>query len=151
MGIHIPHDGNKRRRHRSSVARTPTKRFTVELRDQDCSDLRNPGSLGPELTKAVKLYDYDTKFEWMKMEEQEGEDPYYINGKPVKMHTPCGRNIKLVLPDSMKLEDFQPEAPRPTKGQIDEAMTKAAQEKGLNWSELRPQLKKAGRWHVETY
>ena len=34
---------------------------------------------------------------------------------------------------------------------IDEAMTKAAQEKGLNWSELRPQLKKAGRWHVETY
>ena len=34
---------------------------------------------------------------------------------------------------------------------IDEAMTKAAEEKGLNWSELRPQLKKAGRWHVETY
>ncbi|OUL43640.1 ferredoxin-NADP reductase [Prochlorococcus sp. HOT_208_60] len=34
---------------------------------------------------------------------------------------------------------------------IDEAMTKAADEKGLNWSELRPQLKKAGRWHVETY
>ena len=34
---------------------------------------------------------------------------------------------------------------------IDEAMTKAAQEKGLNWSELRPQLRKAGRWHVETY
>ena len=34
---------------------------------------------------------------------------------------------------------------------IDEAMTKAAKEKGLNWSELRPQLKKAGRWHVETY
>ena len=31
---------------------------------------------------------------------------------------------------------------------IDEAMTKAAEEKGLNWSELRPQLKKAGRWHV---
>ena len=27
---------------------------------------------------------------------------------------------------------------------IDEAMTKAAEEKGLNWSELRPQLKKAG-------
>ena len=26
-----------------------------------------------------------------------------------------------------------------------------ADEKGLNWSELRPQLKKAGRWHVETY
>ncbi len=34
---------------------------------------------------------------------------------------------------------------------IDEAMTKAAEEKGLNWLELRPQLKKAGRWHVETY
>jgi len=34
---------------------------------------------------------------------------------------------------------------------IDEAMAKAAEEKGLNWSELRPQLKKAGRWHVETY
>jgi len=34
---------------------------------------------------------------------------------------------------------------------IDEAKTKAADEKGLNWSELRPQLKKAGRWHVETY
>ena len=34
---------------------------------------------------------------------------------------------------------------------IDEAMTKAAEEKGLNWSELRPQLKKAVRWHVETY
>ena len=34
---------------------------------------------------------------------------------------------------------------------IDEAMTKAAAEKGLNWSELRPKLKKAGRWHVETY
>ena len=34
---------------------------------------------------------------------------------------------------------------------IDEAMNKAAEEKGLNWAELRPQLKKAGRWHVETY
>jgi len=34
---------------------------------------------------------------------------------------------------------------------IDEAMTKAAEAKGLDWSELRPQLKKAGRWHVETY
>ena len=34
---------------------------------------------------------------------------------------------------------------------IDDAMTKAAEEKGLNWAELRPQLKKAGRWHVETY
>jgi len=34
---------------------------------------------------------------------------------------------------------------------IDEAMSKAAEAKGLNWSELRPQLKKADRWHVETY
>ncbi len=34
---------------------------------------------------------------------------------------------------------------------IDEAMTTAAASKGINWSELRPQLKKAGRWHVETY
>ncbi len=34
---------------------------------------------------------------------------------------------------------------------IDEAMTTAAAAKGLKWSELRPQLKKAGRWHVETY
>ena len=34
---------------------------------------------------------------------------------------------------------------------IDEAMTAAATAKGLNWSELRPQLRKAGRWHAETY
>ncbi len=34
---------------------------------------------------------------------------------------------------------------------IDEAMTKAALSKGINWSELRPALKKEGRWHVETY
>ncbi|MFO8237824.1 MAG: phycobilisome linker polypeptide [Prochlorococcaceae cyanobacterium] len=34
---------------------------------------------------------------------------------------------------------------------IDEAMTTAAAAKGLDWSELRPALKKAGRWHVETY
>lgn len=34
---------------------------------------------------------------------------------------------------------------------IDEAMAAAAEAKGLNWSELRPQLKKADRWHVETY
>jgi len=34
---------------------------------------------------------------------------------------------------------------------IDEAMTTAAATKGLNWSELRPQLRKAGRWHAETY
>ena len=34
---------------------------------------------------------------------------------------------------------------------IDEAMTTAAAAKGINWSELRPQLKKQDRWHVETY
>ena len=34
---------------------------------------------------------------------------------------------------------------------IDEAMTAAASAKGLVWSDLRPQLKKAERWHVETY
>ena len=34
---------------------------------------------------------------------------------------------------------------------IDEAMTAAAAAKGLNWSELRPSLKKQERWHVETY
>ena len=34
---------------------------------------------------------------------------------------------------------------------IDEAMTAAAEAKGLNWAELCPQLKKAERWHVETY
>jgi ferredoxin--NADP+ reductase len=34
---------------------------------------------------------------------------------------------------------------------IDEAMTTAAAAKGLDWSALRPQLKKAERWHVETY
>ena len=34
---------------------------------------------------------------------------------------------------------------------IDEAMAAAAAAKGLDWAELRPQLKKADRWHVETY
>ncbi len=34
---------------------------------------------------------------------------------------------------------------------IDEAMTAAASAKGLDWAALRPQLKKAERWHVETY
>ena len=34
---------------------------------------------------------------------------------------------------------------------IDEAMTTAAAAKGINWAELRPQLKKQDRWHVETY
>ena len=34
---------------------------------------------------------------------------------------------------------------------IDEAMTTAAAAKGIDWSELRPKLKKEDRWHVETY
>ncbi|HGY5532403.1 MAG TPA: FAD-binding oxidoreductase [Prochlorococcus sp.] len=34
---------------------------------------------------------------------------------------------------------------------IDEAMVAAASAKGIDWAELRPQLKKAHRWHVETY
>ncbi len=34
---------------------------------------------------------------------------------------------------------------------IDEAMSAAAAAKGINWDELRPQLKKAHRWNVETY
>jgi len=34
---------------------------------------------------------------------------------------------------------------------IDGAMTKAAAARGLDWNELRTQLKKAGRWHVEVY
>jgi ferredoxin--NADP+ reductase len=34
---------------------------------------------------------------------------------------------------------------------IDVAMTTAAAAKGLDWSTMRPQLKKAERWHVETY
>jgi ferredoxin--NADP+ reductase len=34
---------------------------------------------------------------------------------------------------------------------IDEAMSAAAAAKGLDWASLRPQLKKAERWHVETY
>ena len=34
---------------------------------------------------------------------------------------------------------------------IDEAMSAAAAAKGMDWKELRPQLKKADRWHVETY
>ena len=34
---------------------------------------------------------------------------------------------------------------------IDEAMTAAAAAKGMDWAEMRPQLKKAHRWNVETY
>jgi homoserine dehydrogenase len=32
-----------------------------------------------------------------------------------------------------------------------EEIAAAAAAKGLDWSTLRPQLKKAERWHVETY
>ena len=34
---------------------------------------------------------------------------------------------------------------------IDEAMSAAASKRGQDWSVLRPALKKADRWHVETY
>ena len=34
---------------------------------------------------------------------------------------------------------------------IDKAMAAAAAAKGLDWDELRPQLKREDRWHVETY
>lgn len=34
---------------------------------------------------------------------------------------------------------------------IDAAFTSAAQKQGVTWSEYQRQMKKAGRWHVETY
>jgi ferredoxin--NADP+ reductase len=34
---------------------------------------------------------------------------------------------------------------------IDSAFTGAAGKNGVNWSDYQRQLKKAGRWHVETY
>jgi ferredoxin--NADP+ reductase len=34
---------------------------------------------------------------------------------------------------------------------IDAALTEAAAKTGVTWSEYRAQMKKAGRWHVETY
>jgi ferredoxin--NADP+ reductase len=37
------------------------------------------------------------------------------------------------------------------EGGIDEALTVAADKSGVTWSEYRSQLKRAGRWHVETY
>jgi ferredoxin--NADP+ reductase len=37
------------------------------------------------------------------------------------------------------------------EGGIDEALTAAAGKSGVTWSEYRSQLKRAGRWHVETY
>jgi ferredoxin--NADP+ reductase len=37
------------------------------------------------------------------------------------------------------------------EGGIDEALTAAAGKHGVSWPEYRSQMKKAGRWHVETY
>lgn len=37
------------------------------------------------------------------------------------------------------------------EGGIDEALSQAALEDGADWTEYQKQLKKAGRWHVETY
>jgi ferredoxin--NADP+ reductase len=37
------------------------------------------------------------------------------------------------------------------EGGIDAALTEAAAKNGVKWSDYRSQLKKAGRWHVETY
>jgi ferredoxin--NADP+ reductase len=37
------------------------------------------------------------------------------------------------------------------EGGIDTALVAAAEKSGVNWSEYRSQMKRAGRWHVETY
>ena len=37
------------------------------------------------------------------------------------------------------------------EGGIDEALSAAAAKSGVNWSEYQREMKKAGRWHVETY
>lgn len=37
------------------------------------------------------------------------------------------------------------------EGGIDEALSAAAQKQGVNWMDYQKELKKAGRWHVETY
>ncbi|KAM3102318.1 ferredoxin-NADP reductase [Phormidesmis sp. 146-12] len=37
------------------------------------------------------------------------------------------------------------------EGGINEALSQAALEDGVDWAEYQKQLKKAGRWHVETY
>lgn len=37
------------------------------------------------------------------------------------------------------------------EGGIDEALTAAAAKEGVNWSDYQKSLKRAGRWHVETY
>jgi ferredoxin--NADP+ reductase len=40
---------------------------------------------------------------------------------------------------------------RGMEGGIDEALTAAATKEGINWADYQKQLKKAERWHVETY
>lgn len=37
------------------------------------------------------------------------------------------------------------------EGGIDEALSKAAANDGVNWTDYQKSMKKAGRWHVETY
>ena len=37
------------------------------------------------------------------------------------------------------------------EGGIDEALSAAAAKQGVNWTEYQKEIKKAGRWHVETY
>lgn len=37
------------------------------------------------------------------------------------------------------------------EGGIDEALSKVASQDGVDWMEYQKQMKKAGRWHVETY
>jgi ferredoxin--NADP+ reductase len=34
---------------------------------------------------------------------------------------------------------------------IDAALTAAAAKEGVTWSDYQREIKKAGRWHVETY
>jgi ferredoxin--NADP+ reductase len=40
---------------------------------------------------------------------------------------------------------------RGMEGGIDEALSAAAAKEGVNWSDYQKSMKKAGRWHVETY
>jgi ferredoxin--NADP+ reductase len=37
------------------------------------------------------------------------------------------------------------------EGGIDEAFEPLAQKHGIDWADYQKQMKKAGRWHVETY
>jgi ferredoxin--NADP+ reductase len=37
------------------------------------------------------------------------------------------------------------------EGGIDEALSAVAAKEGVNWTEYQRAMKKAGRWHVETY